>query len=172
MLPDFPKSRRQVAERIRLSLHLKVQNRSPLLTLGLNLTQHEGALHSYDAWSGEQSKTLTEGFKEMSVPIEIRIDEVPTLIGPKLDEKLDKVAEEFARQQSEVGYQKLDQAGVGFESAGSITKEEWLREFSRRALSFDPKTRKQETVVLLHPDIFEGLRSGRKILSLLSGITK
>lgn len=162
MLPDFPKSRREIAEILRLRLQMAIQSKSPLLSLGTHVVQHEGTVHSYDVSTKDGNRTLTEGFTQISAPIEVKFDEIPDLVGENLFKKIDVLADEVARQQSQIGFRKLDQiideAGAGVDAGGKLTKEIWLEAFEKREINFDPKTKKQDTVVILHPVMFEALR--------------
>ncbi len=147
---------------LELRLHMAVQAKSPLASLGFRVTQHEGGVHSHDVVGPTGNKTLTEGFAEIKVPFEVKVADIPNLVGGKLFEKIDAMADEFARQQSEIGYRKLDEAidaaGGGVTAGGPLTKDLWLEAFAKREINFDPKTRKQDTVIILHPVMFESLK--------------
>jgi hypothetical protein len=80
LLPDFPKSRKQLSEMLMLRLHLRTQDQSPWGS-ARQITQHEASAFSYEQITDAGKATVQEGFEEVKVPITVRFDEVPTLVG-------------------------------------------------------------------------------------------
>ena len=163
MLPDFPKSRRELYQRLRLRMDLAVQTKSPLRALGTSITQHEGMLHSYEQITERGIRSVTEGMEEVAVPIEVKIEEIPDLVGDKLFAKLDAIAEEAARQVSRITFHKMDEvtreADMTVDAAGSPpTKEIWLEMFQKMQIDFDEKTGKPELTMIMHPVMAEAMK--------------
>ncbi len=163
MLPDFPKTRREIARRLRLRTYLRAQERSPMRALGSTVTQHEGALHSYEQITDDGIRRVTEGLEEISVPIEVRFEDIPELVGEKLFKRIDAIAEDVARQTSQITFRKMDQttreAGNVIDAAGGPpTKEIWLEMFSKMEMDFDPVTKKPEVTLVVHPVMAETMQ--------------
>ena len=90
MLPDFPELKRTVLEHAFAVMRQLIEKRHPILADIKTFTQHEGrALRFEQIGYGEKRQEL----EEHSIPIEIKIEEVPTLIGPALMSKLEKLAD-------------------------------------------------------------------------------
>jgi hypothetical protein len=162
MLPDFPRSRKEIAERLSLHLRLRVQAKSPLAALGREITQHEGRVFSYEQIIDEGKRMVKEDFEEMRTRIEVRYEEVPELVGGVLLQRIDAIADDIARQTSELGYRKLDEAiragGTAVDAGGQpMTQELFLKAEEARDMEFDPQSGKPDPdmVYLAHPDTAE-----------------
>lgn len=160
MLPDFPKTRRELAEKLRLHLRLRVQEKSPLAALGREYTQHEGKAFSYEQIIDEGKRIVKEGFEEMLVPVRFEFKDIPDLVGEVLFRKLDELAEAFAKQTSQLGYRRLNEAtqlaGTAIDAGGQpFTQELFLQGENARDWEFDPLTDKPEGVYLAHPQTAE-----------------
>lgn len=163
MLPDFPKSRLEIHKRLRLRIYLATQAKSPLRALGRSITQHEGALHSYEQMTDSGIRSISEGMQEVAVPIEVKIDEIPELVGEKLLARVDAIAEETARQISQMTFRKMDEvtheAGTAVDAAGGPpTKEIWLGMFEKMEMDFDRITGKPEVTMVMHPVMAETMK--------------
>jgi len=131
--------------------------------LGSTVTQHEGALHSYEQITDDGIRRVTEGLEEISVPIEVRFEDIPELVGEKLFKRIDAIAEDVARQTSQITFRKMDQttreAGNVIDAAGGPpTKEIWLEMFSKMEMDFDPVTKKPEVTLVVHPVMAETMQ--------------
>lgn len=162
MLPDFPRTRRELYKKLQLRIRMTAQAKSPLHALGSSITQHEGVLHSYNQLTHSGIRTVTEGFKEIKVPIEVKFEDIPGLIGEKLLERVDAIADDVARQTSQAFYQKMDQttkeAGTAVNAGGGPpTKELWLKMFQEMEMDFDPKTGKPTITFIAHPTMGEAM---------------
>lgn len=160
MLPDFPKSRKELSERLRLHLRMRVQDKSPFAALVNQFTQHEGTTFSYEQILGNDTRIVEEDFEEISVPIRVEIKEIPYLAGDKLFAKLDSLADDMARQTSQLGFSKLDEvtriAGTSINAHGKpFTQELFIELEEAHECDFDPVTKAPEGVYLAHPDTAE-----------------
>jgi hypothetical protein len=177
MLPDFPKIRHELSQRLRLRTYLKTQQNTPIKELGATITQHEGELHSYEQLTHTGTRTVTEGLEEISVPIEIRIDEIPQLVGDELLARVDSIAEEAAGQASRITFRKMDQttreAGNAFDAGGGPpTKELWLKIFDGMEIDFDPVSNRPEITFIAHPVMAEAMRKLWKDWELDTGFVQ
>ena len=163
MLPDFPKSRYEINEQLRLRMYMTAQAKSPLQSLSKHVTQHEGNLHSYGQMTRKGTRVVTDGFNEINLPIEVKFEDVPGLVGEKLLEHVDALAEEIASQSSKMGYKKLDamieEAGTSVDAAGGPpTKASWLKMIEGMDIDLDPITKKPTWVFIGHPVVVETMK--------------
>lgn len=162
MLPDFPRSRKEISEKLRLHLRLRVQAKSPFAALGRQFTQHEGKIFSYEQIIDEGKRIVEEGFEEMRAPVQFQFEEIPDLVGEVLFQKLDAIADDIAKQTSRLGYRRLDEAtrlaGTAIDAGGQpFTQELFLKSEEARQMDFDPLTGKPdpEGVYIAHPNTAE-----------------
>jgi hypothetical protein len=162
VLPDFPRSRKEISEKLRLHLRLRVQAKSPFAALGRQFTQHEGKIFSYEQIIDEGKRIVEEGFEEMRAPVQFQFEEIPDLVGEVLFQKLDAIADDIAKQTSRLGYRRLDEAtrlaGTAIDAGGQpFTQELFLKSEEARQMDFDPLTGKPdpEGVYIAHPNTAE-----------------
>src|SRR5664279_3960144 len=95
MLPDFPALKAEIQKIILAKLRHRVDTGDPVISQVKRFTQHEGKEMSYEQRGGA---TVREGFEKIGGQFEIRITAVPTLVGEKLDAKLEEMAQELISQ--------------------------------------------------------------------------
>jgi len=164
MLPDFPKSRKELSEKLRLHLRLRVQSTSPWAALGREFTQHEGRAFSYEQIIDESKRIVETGFEEMVVPIRVEFKDIPDLVGEALFRRLDELADNIAEQTSRLGQRRLTEAtqlaGTAIDAGGQpFTQELFLQSESARDWEFDHLTGQQEGVYIAHPQTAERMHS-------------
>ena len=92
MLPDFPSSKQKILKAIQQRLDLLERELHPVLAQVGRYVQHEGLATEFEQVGyGRKSQEATE----QSVAVEIRLDEVPTLVGAVLEEKLRTIAKDM-----------------------------------------------------------------------------
>jgi hypothetical protein len=160
MLPDFPKSRKELSEKLRLHLRLRVQEKSPWAALGREYTQHEGRAFSYEQIIDESKRVVETGFEEMIVPIRVEFKDIPDLVGEALFRKLDEMADSIAEQTSRMGQRRMNEAtqlaGTAIDAGGQpFTQELFLQSESARDWEFNHLTGQQEGVYIAHPQTAE-----------------
>lgn len=159
MLPDIPKTKAQIGRQLRRRIRDIHRAKNPLAALGMSITQHEGLLHSYEQVG---AGIVEEGFREYSVPVEIRFDEIPDLVGDRLIAKIETIGEELARQTSKDGFKKIEEelskVGNFVNAAGRPVSEEVFFEMLHKMdMSFDDNGNPDITFIV-HPDMGEHLR--------------
>jgi sugar-specific transcriptional regulator TrmB len=164
MLPDFPKSRKELSEKLRLHLRLRVQDKSPWAVLGREFTQHEGRAFSYEQIIDESKRIVETGFEEMVVPIRVEFKDIPDLVGEALLRKLDELADDIAEQTSRLGQRRLTEAtrlaGTAIDAGGQpFTQGLFLQSESARDWEFDHLTGQQEGVYIAHPQTAERMHN-------------
>ena len=157
MLPDFPRSRQELRERLLYYVKMQVQERSVFATLGRQFTQHEGHGFTYEQLQDEGKRTVESGFEEIRTPMQFRFEDVPKLVGEARLQQLNEYAEDMARQQSMLAYRVLgeasERAGTAIDAGGQpMTKELFLKSEEMREVDFDPVTGKVQGVYIAHPD--------------------
>jgi hypothetical protein len=164
MLPDFPKSREELRQRLLYHVKMQVQQRSVFASLGRQFTQHEGRGFTYEQiGADEEKRTVESAFEEIRSPLEFRFADVPKLIGNARVEKLNALAEDIARQQSALAYRVLDEttrkAGTAIDGGVKpMTKELFLHAEECREMDIDPVTGDVQGVFVAHPDMAEALQ--------------
>jgi len=168
MLPDFPKLRKEMASHIMLRLHAMVQEKEPILADVRGITQHEGDVIAYDQLTGDGVRIVTEGFKEVQTVFVTRFEDVPTLVGEKLDAKLAGIADDIARHLSESFRQTIEtatrDAGTAVDGGGApFSKELYLKGMAGIEMNFDPKTRRPELVFWAGPKMVEAVQKAWEV---------
>jgi hypothetical protein len=164
MLPDFPKSRKELSEKLRLHIRLRVQDKSPWAALGREYTQHEGRAFSYEQIIDESKRIVETGYEEMVVPIRVEFKDIPDLIGEALFRKLDEIADNIAEQTSRLGQRRLSEAtqlaGTAIDAGGQpFTQELFLKSENARDWEFNHLTGQQEGVYIAHPQTAERMHN-------------
>jgi hypothetical protein len=158
MLPDFPKTKSEISKILSARVRDKVRELSPFASLPSAFVQHEGNVHSYPQ---EGFGTVTDGFEHFEVPLQVKIEELRSLVGDRLLQKIDGLAEEMARKTSEHGYRALDRvtekAGNRLDAGGKpFDQEMFLAMMEKVDLTFDASG-KPDFVLLMHPDMASGI---------------
>jgi hypothetical protein len=159
MLPDIPKTKAEISRQLRLRIRKVAGSLNPFLSMGTTVIQHEGFAHSYEQIG---VGIIEEKLKEHAIPIEIKLDEVPDLIGDRLIAKVDGVADELARRTSQDAYKKLDESmakvGNSIDAGGKpLSQEIYLEMLQKMEIDFtedgEPAFR-----LMMHPDMADVVR--------------
>jgi hypothetical protein len=107
MLPDFPELKKTVLEDFFATMRRMIREQHPVLASIKTYTQHEGRSMRYEQVGyGEKHEEL----QAHSFPIEIKIEEVPTLTGDKLNAKMQLLAAAVGEHQMKTLLVKHDEA--------------------------------------------------------------
>jgi hypothetical protein len=92
-----------------------------------------------------------------------RFEDVPSLVGERLDTKLAGIADDIARHLSESFRQTMDtttrEAGTAIDAGGApFSKELYLQGMEKIEINFDPKTRRPELVFWAGPKMVEAMQ--------------
>ncbi len=133
MLPDFPSLRESLDDIAILRIHARTREHWPLLKSIRGITQHEGGDHSFHQ---EGFGTIVQAPEMHQTRVEIKLAEIPELVGEKLFQKLDEIAADMARQASAQFYSRLTEesakVGNAFNAGGKpLSQELALRMFER-----------------------------------------
>jgi hypothetical protein len=156
MLPDFPNSKRELDQLIALRLRRSIRERNVIATLATTIVQHEGNLMAYDQLTKEGKRIVTGGYEKAEAGVTIPLEEIPNLTGDNLNKKIDEIAEDIAKQASQRGFQKIDEAlteaGAGVDAAGGpMTPELYLEGLEKMEMSFDTETLQPTFTIVIHP---------------------
>lgn len=159
VLPDFPKSKgnllRAVARRI---AHFE-KEQHPILAQIKTFTQNEGVSVQFEQFGfGKKTQEAEEQF----VPVEIRFDEVPTLIGPVLDKKLKLIAGQMGALKMKSLFARIDEAteqtGQKIDAKGKpIDARMLLDMLDLGEVGFD-RSGKPTSSFIVHPNIMPALK--------------
>lgn len=162
MLPDFPELKRLVLDHISDLIRDLVDKRHPILPDIKAFQQHEGrALRVEQIGYGEKRQEL----EVHSIPVEIKFDEVPSLLGQALVAKLEVFVEGTAKAQIEMLIARLDEAtemtGNRLNAGGRPLDGAMLLEFlSGLQTDFDSEGNTLQTNKLLtHPNMMATYRA-------------
>ncbi|HKW73934.1 MAG TPA: hypothetical protein VJN64_00285 [Terriglobales bacterium] len=158
MLPDLPNSKRELEQYIFLRLHAAIKERNVLARHSKSIVQHEGDRMAHDQITREGKRIVESEYERAEAGIMVPIEEVPTMVGPKLIEKLDQMADDIASQTSRSGYKKLDEVltetGAGIDAGGKpLDAEMYLQALEGMEINFDPETLQPTFVIVIHPDL-------------------
>jgi hypothetical protein len=107
VLPDFPELKKAVLQDASAKIRKLIHEHHPVLAEIKALTQHEGRSMRYEQVGyGEKHEDL----QHQSFPIEIRLDEVPTLFGDQLTLKLEGLARAVGEHQMKSFIAKHEEA--------------------------------------------------------------
>ena len=159
MLPDIPDTKIEIHRRLMVAVKRKIDVDHPILAQVKSLTQHEGRTHEYEPVG---FGTVSEGYREIAVPLTIGFDEVPDLVGGKLEQKLAGMADELGKQQMQMFFQTLNEttekAGTKIDGGGKpINADKVLQMIEIAQVDFDPSGRPKSTF-LMHPEMVETAR--------------
>jgi hypothetical protein len=154
MLPDFPALKAEVQKIILAKLRQRIDTGDPLLAQIKRFTQHEGAEMRYEQHGGG---VVQEGFEKIGAQFEVLITDVPTLVGEKLDAKLEEIAQQIRSQSAKAFFKKMGEscqkAGTSIDAGGKPVSPEMLLEMmSTVQMEFGPDGKPTLSFVI-HPDM-------------------
>jgi len=159
MLPDFPSLKAEMQKLVEAKMHHLVDTGDPVLSQIKRYTQHEGTDTQYEQHGG---KTVRSGPEEIGVAFEVKMEEIPELVGEKLDAKLKAIAQEITSKQAQSFFKKVgescDEVGNTVDAGGKpITPELLLEVFSRIETEFD-ENGNPTTSLVIHPNQVPALK--------------
>jgi hypothetical protein len=159
MLPDFPALKNEVQKISFAKLHQRVDTGDPVISRVKSLAQHEGRQMRYEQLGGT---TIQEGFEEIGARFVVSIKDVPTLVGPKLDAKLEEMAQELIAQAAKMFFKKMGEscqrAGTSFDAGGKPVSAEMLLEMMNNVqMEFGPDGKPTQSFVI-HPDMLPAMK--------------
>ncbi len=119
MLPDFPETKATILSDAHGTIQRMIHAQHPVLAEIKSYIQHEGRAMRYEQVGyGEKRQEL----EAHSFPVEIKVEEVPTLFGNALTEKLRKLADAVGERQMTILLAKHEEAtlmtGNRFDAGG------------------------------------------------------
>jgi len=114
MQPDFPEFKAELSKFLLAQIRQKINQKSAILRGIKRFTQHEGSLHKYEQLP--KREVVENQFQMSSAETQTHVEEVPQLIGPKLDAKLDELATQMVAHMEKSLFKTIedscDQAGT------------------------------------------------------------
>lgn len=159
MLPDFPDLKAEVQKFLIAKLRHRVDTGDPVLSQIKSFMQHEGRQMRYEQYGGT---SVQEEAEKMGVEFEIRLAEVPFLIGKNLDAKLEEMAQKIISQSAKQFFKKMGEtcrkAGTAIDVGGKPLSPEILLEMENTVqVEFGPDGKPTNTFVF-HPDMLPAVR--------------
>ncbi len=108
MLPDFPKSKAELLRVVARRIPVLEAEQNPLLAQIKGFTQHEGRSINFEQVDYGSKKQDAEVHE---IPVEVRFDQIPFLIGKALEDKLRLLASLSGALKMKMLLARLDEAG-------------------------------------------------------------
>jgi len=159
MLPDFPALKDEILKIILAKLRQRVDSGDPVLSEIKHFRQREGSQMRYEQYGGT---TVQEGFEKIGTEFSVLPGEVPTLVGEKLDAKLDEMAQDLIARSAKSFFKKVgessEKAGTSIDAGGKpISPELLLDMMDSVQMEFGPDGSPTQSFVI-HPDMFPALK--------------
>ena len=159
MLPDFPGLKAEVLKISLAKLRHRVDTGDPVLSQVRRFRQHEGSLMQYEQYGGTK---VQEGFEKIGTEFTVPLSDVPTLVGEKLDAKLEEMAQELISRSAKAFFRKAgeisEKAGTSIDAKGKPVSPKMLLDMmSAVQMEFEPDGTPAQSFVI-HPDMFPALK--------------
>lgn len=159
MLPDFPKLKAEVHRDVLARIRRRADSADPVVSQIRRFSQHEGRDMRYDRVDAPPAES---GPEEMGASFEVLLSDVPDLIGPKLDAKIEEIAQEIAKQEAKMFFRRVgetcNEVGNTINANGQPLSAELLLEmFSNVQMNFGPDG-KPTAQFVIHPDMAPALK--------------
>lgn len=159
MLPDFPALKAELQKVITAGLRKRVDTGDPVFSQAKRVTQHEGKQMRYEQHGGG---IVQEEFEEIGARFEVAVTDVPTLVGEKLDKKLEEIAQELISTSAKAFFRKMGEtcqkAGMSMDAGGKPVSPEMLLEMiSAVQMEFGPDGKPTHSFIL-HPDMLPAVK--------------
>jgi len=107
VLPDFPRTKTELLRFVHRRIRSLEKELHPILSQIKSYVQHEGTTIQFEQVDFGKK---TQAAESQSVLVEIRHDEVPTLMGPALETKLRHLAEQMGALKMKILFQRIEEA--------------------------------------------------------------
>jgi hypothetical protein len=159
MLPDFPALKAEVLKIVLAKLRRRVDTGDPVLSQVKRFKQHEGEQMRYEQYGGGIEEM---GFEKIGAEFSVQISDVPTLIGEKLDAKMEELAQRLIAKSAQAFFKKIGEscqkAGTSLDARGQpVSPELFLDMISAVQLEFGPDGKPTQSFVI-HPDMLPAVK--------------
>lgn len=159
MLPDFPYSKRKIHKAIHQRLEQLQRELHPVLARVGRYVQHEGRTTEFEQVGyGRKSQEATQ----QSVAIEIRLEEVPTLVGDTLENKLRMMANEMGGLKVKMMFEHIaditEMTGNRIDAKGEKLSGKLLLDMMEAAEEDFDRFGNSKSSFVVHPDMLPELK--------------
>lgn len=159
MLPDFPALKAEIQKTIEAGLRKRVDTGDPVFAQVKRIIQHEGGEIRYEQLGGG---AVQEGFERIGAYFTVPITDVPTLVGEKLEAKLEEITQELISQSAKAFFKKMEEvcqkAGTAKDAGGKpISPEMLLDMISTAQMEFGPDGKPTQSFII-HPDMLPAVK--------------
>ena len=159
MLPDFPELKTELQKIILSKVRHRMNTIDPVLSQIKRFTQHEGQELRYERVGAPTAQNAPE---VIQTKFEVQIDEVPYLVGEKLDAKLEKLAQDMAAQEAKLFFRTVeetcDEVGNSRDAGGQpLSAERILEMIGSVQADFGPDGKPTGQFVI-HPDLAPAIK--------------
>jgi hypothetical protein len=153
MLPDLTTFKSKMNRRLHALLKSEIDRRAPIVAQIRAVARHEGEGGSYQTEDGSIKKMDT---KELSVPMELPVDSIPSLELDKTVEKIQALAQAMAEKKTALLFASISEAveevGNVIDAKGEkLTAELILKMWDSIVIAFDEKGHPQLPTLYLSP---------------------
>lgn len=140
-------------------LRQRVDTGDPVLSQVKRFRQREGSQMRYEQYGGAE---VREGFERIGAEFTVLVSDVPTLVGAKLEAKLEEMAQDLISRSAKAFFRKVgeitEEAGTSIDAGGKpISPELLLDMMSTVQMEFKPDGTPAQTFVI-HPDTLPALK--------------
>jgi hypothetical protein len=163
MLPDFPELKSELEKLFLFRLQQRSKNLDPVLAQVRRFTQREGQDMRYDRIGAPAAEGAPEKIEAI---FEIKLDEVPDLIGPRLEAKLDEMARAIAEQEAKLFFKKVgetcNEVGNVVDAGGQpLSAKLLLDAIESTEMNFD-RDGNPKSQFVIHPDMAPAVKKANE----------
>lgn len=164
MIPDFPREKEKLMQYWNKYLVAKSQELSGFFGTLPAHTNHEGHRWAINRSDGTEDNQLYHHIEGLMT---VEISEAPSLTPDKIREKLDKIADDVARQISQNMFAEMSrvtkETGNEVDAAGQpFSQDFFLQALEMMDLDFDENGNWNPPTIVMHPDLWEAKKEEMK----------
>jgi hypothetical protein len=159
MLPDFPKLKNEVLRLISKRIEMLEKEQHPILAQIKSFTQHEGRTIDFEQVEFGRKSQVGETH---AVPVSLRLEEVPVLVGEVLESKMRELASKVGELKMKSLFEKIEesteQTGQRLDAKGKPIDGPMLLDMIDMAEGSFDKSGKPKSTFVLHPDMLPSIK--------------
>jgi hypothetical protein len=159
VLPDFPKSKTELLRLVLRRIKALEKEQHPVLAQIKTFTQHEGDTIEFEQVDYGKK---TQGAEAQAVSVELRFDEIPSLIGEALEKKMRLLADQSGGLKMKSLFTKVEEAteqtGNKLNAEGKPIDGRMLLDIMDMAEGGFDKAGKPTSSFIVHPNILPSLK--------------
>jgi hypothetical protein len=159
VLPDFPKSKTDLLRLVTRRIATLEKEQHPVLAQIKTFTQHEGQTIEFEQVDYGKKKQEAEAH---AVSVELRFDEIPSLIGEALEKKMKLLADQSGALKMKALFAKIEEAteqtGQKLDAGGKPIDGRMLLDIIDMSEGCFDKAGEPTSSFIVHPNILPSLK--------------